>query len=320
MKNQLGLGFTFYFVLFLAISTEFGRAAESSRRVQPPNWSQDVLDAFFEDAREQLVGERPLRDAVDDAELSAAKPTSGEGPLAESELKWSALIEAETLTAEIKRIHIQLSTALRKSASFQGGGNLKCQRDFGLLAVLFGVIDQFDEANINQLGRWRRSAKLMQQRCLRTGQNCKAASAQSYAAAKETHAVLGELLRGQAPADETASQESDEPELVDRALLMQSMELAIKERMKPALANSREFRKRSQLAAEQSQLLAVLAEVIQQEGYEYADDDTYLDEARQLRQAARELADAAREKNYEAARAAAGQVGQSCSRCHEGYR
>ncbi len=315
MKNLPYLGFVIGSLLISAMSTALCHAAESSRRVEPPSWSQDVLDAFFEDAREQLVGVRPQRDAREVAAASAAKPTSGGGQPADATQKWSSLIGAETLTAEIKRVHNQLSTALRKSASFQGGGNLNCQRDFGLLAVLFGVIDQFD-AEV----RWQRSAKLMQQRCFQAGQNCKAASAQSFSAAKETHTVLGELFRGQAPAGNTASQGLDGLGLVDRALLMQSMELVIKERLKPALANSREFRKRSQLAAEQSQLLAVLAEVIQQEGYEYADDDTYLDEARQLRQAAQELAEAARDKNYEDARAAAGKIGQSCSRCHEGYR
>ncbi len=304
-----------FFLSILVLSMPLSHATESARRVQPPRWTQDVLDAFFEDAREQLMGVRPQRDSRDDVEVLVAKPASGGGRPADATRKWSALIEADTLTAEIKRIQNQLATALKKSASFLGGENLACQRDFGLLAVLFSVIDQFDEEV-----RWQRSAKLMQQRCFRAGQNCKAASAQSFSAAKEMHAVLGELFRGQAPAGETASQGADQPELTERALLMQSMEIMIKQGLKPALANSREFRKRSLLASEQAQLLAMLAEVIQQEGYEYADDDTYLNEARQLCKAAQELAQAARDKNYEAARAAAGRVSQSCSRCHEGYR
>jgi len=94
----------------------------------------------------------------------------------------------------------------------------------------------------------------------------------------------------------------------------------VEERLSPAISSVREFRKRAQQATEQAQLLAALSKVIQQAGYDYADDDTYRDEAQQLRDAARELAEAAGEKNYEASRAAAGKVGQSCSRCHEGYR
>ena len=310
MKHNQRFGITIFIFMIYALSMRLCHAAEPPRRVQPPHWSQDVLDAFFEDAREQLVGERPQL-----AEALVAKPASVEGVAADATQKWSELIDAETLTAEIKRVHNQLAPALKKSASFQGGGNLVCRRDFGLLAVLFGVLAEFDSDV-----RWQRSAKLMQQRCFQTGKNCKAASAQSYSAAKETLALLEELLRGQAPSGETTNQGTEGQERTDRALLMQTMELAIKERLKPALANAREFRKRSQLAFEQAQLLAALAEVIQQEGYEYADDDTYLDLARQLRQAAQELADAARDKNYEAARAAAGRMGRSCSNCHEGYR
>ena len=178
------------FLSILALSMSLCHAAELPRWVQPPVWSQDVLDAFFEDAREQLVGERPQHNAV----VTAAVPSTEQEHPADTSQKWSALIDAETLTAEIKRVHNQLTPALKKSASFQGGGNLVCQRDFGLLAVLFGVIDTFD-AEV----RWQRSAKLMKKRCLQASKNSKAVSALSFSGAKETHALLGELLRGQAP-------------------------------------------------------------------------------------------------------------------------
>ena len=298
--------------LLLVSPIQESHAEESPPRARPPEWSQDVLDAFFEDARKHLVGQRP-QPAMQ--AKGTVQPTVAQGQPANAGFRWSELIDGETLTAEIKRINNQLAFPLKKSASFQGGGNLDCRRNFGLLAVLFGVIDQFDKDV-----RWQRSAKLMQQRSLKMSQVCKTSSAQSYAAAKEAHAKLSELLRGQAPTGEVSAAAEGEQTTVEISTLMQSMELAVKERLSPALANTREFRKRSQMAAEQAQLLAALAVVIQQEGYDYADDDTYLDEARQLRLAAGELAEAAQEKNYEAARAAAGRVGQSCSRCHEDYR
>ena len=302
------------FLLFLCFSG-LSIAAESGQRVQPPQWSQDVLDAFFDDAREQLVGTRPLGSDKINRTLVAGPVDDAPGASSNASSAWSALIEADTLTAEVKRISNQLAIALRKSSGFQGGGNLACRRDFGLLSVLFGIIAEFD-----QEVRWQSNATQLQTRCFQAGLNCKVASAQSYAAANEALSVLQDLVRGQPPEENAADQQADGSLLVDRTQIMLSMELLLKERLSPALANSREFRKRSQAAAEQAQLLAALAEVIQQEGYEYADDDTFLDEARQLRESARKLTDAAREKNYEAARAAAGKVSQSCSRCHEGYR
>ncbi len=290
--------------------TTLSIAAEASKRVQPPTWSKDVLDAFFDDARQHLVGDRPTnvaRTHTKDATQSAAEVAS------DGEFKWSQLIDADTLTAEIKRINNQLANSLRRSATFQGGGNLGCRRDFGMLAVLFGVIAEFD-GDV----RWQQSAKWMQQRCLKTSRNCKVASAQTFADANETRTLLEELLRGQAPAGEIDNSADDQ--LADRTLLMQAMELSLKDQLGPTLTSTREFRRRSQQASEQAQVLTVLAEVIQREGYEYSDDDDFLAEAGRLRQAAAELSQAAKDKNYEAARSAAGRVGQSCSNCHEGYR
>jgi len=316
---MIRLEYASFFWFTLAMSMSLGHAAELPRHEPPPHWPQEVRSAFFDDARTQLVGTRPPRGAQEDAEPWTTPPTN-QLPSSEVTQKWSALIDADTLTAEIKRINNHLAVTLKKLASFQGGGNLICQRDFGWLAILFGVLDEFDPTNFHASSRWLRNAKQMQQRCLQTSQNCQVASARSFAAAKATRLVLQELLRGQAPAGRPAIPETDRPGVIEISLLMQSMELVLTERLKPTLANAREFRKRSLLVAEQAQLLAVLAEVIQQAGYEYADDETYQNEARQLRKAAQELAVAAREKNYEAGRSAAGRASQSCSRCHEDYR
>lgn len=287
-------------------------ASDPAKRVQPPvAWSPDVLDAFFDDAREHLVGQRPT------ASLAAPRVVVAQNAPAVQDngvFKWSQVVDAETLTAEIKRINNQLATTLRKSSAFQGGGNLVCRRDFGLLAALFGVVAEFDDEV-----RWQSSAAEMQKRCLQACRNCKTASAQAYAGAKDTHETLVELLRGQGVgAGETASEQ--DTLLAERTLLMQVMELGLQERLSPTLTDKREFRKKTQQAIEQAQVLAVLAKIIQHEGYEYTDDEDYLAEARALRSASSELSRAAKDKNYEAARSAAGQVGQSCSRCHEGYR
>ncbi|MEM8945416.1 MAG: cytochrome c [Planctomycetota bacterium] len=286
-------------------------AVEPAGQVQPPgNWSQDVLDAFFEDARGQLAGTRPTSSSIPLKQL-AAEPKRAVA--ADGQFKWSLLIDADTLTAEIRRLSNQLALSLKRSATFQSGGNLACRRDFGLLAVLFGVVADFDGDM-----RWQRSAAALRQRCLVASRNCKVATAQTYADAKDTHAQLQSLLRGQAPASDNAT--GGEAELVDRTLLMQAMELTFQEKLAPAMASMREFRKRAQAAAEQAQVLAVLATVIREEGYEYYDDEDFLLEAKTLKSAASELSQAASDKDYEAARAAAGRVGQSCSRCHEGYR
>ena len=301
--------------MVLALLTSWNFAAEPPKRSRPPRWSRDVLDAFFENAENQLFGERPTHFLPDNPSRVAATLLPSKQP-ADAEQKWSTLIDAETLTAEIKRINNRLAAPLKNLSAFKAGGNKACRRDFGLLSVLFGVIDQFDEDV-----RWQRSAKQMQSRSFRASQTCQAASAPSYAAAKNAQAVLEELLRGQAPPESDAPNNKDsEQQLIEITQVMQNMEVAMKERLAPTLTNAREFRKRSHLAAEQAQILVMLAKLAQHPKYGYEEEDTYLSEARQLIQASEELSQAAQEKNYEAARKAVGRVSQACSRCHEDYR
>ena len=279
-------------------------------RAKPPTWSQDVLDAFFDDAREQLVGERPQAgtSAVSGHPILPVETFRRDGMI-----RWSDLVDADTLASEIKRLNIALAAGLSKPAQFKGGGNLDCRRDFGLLAVMFGGIADFDKEV-----RWQESATTMQRAMLETSQVCKAASDQSYSAAQNVQLLLADLLRGQTAAPPKLSEKADG--LADRTLLMQRMEQALEKNISLSLANAREFRKKKRDIVHEAQLLALLAQVIRQEGYEFTDDETYLNYSDQLREHSRELRRACDESNYEAARAAAGKVSQSCSECHEGYR
>ena len=157
----------------------------------------------------------------------------------------------------------------------------------------------------------------MRAKCLKAAQNCQAASDQSYASAQQVRLLLEDMIRGQSPR-ETATQEGLPP--ADRAQLMQRMEIGLEEQISPALANTRAFRKESERVVHEGQLLAMLARSIHQEPYEYWDDDSFVEYAGQLQQAAGDLVRATRANDYQSATAAAGVAGQSCSECHEGYR
>ena len=108
--------------------------------------------------------------------------------------------------------------------------------------------------------------------------------------------------------------------VTDRPPLMSRLEKAQQQGIAPGIANAADFKKNSDKILHEAQIVAVLAEVIQREGFEYADDETYLGFAKQMRDQAREVANAVKLKNYDAARKAAGQIDKACSSCHEGYR
>ena len=116
------------------------------------------------------------------------------------------------------------------------------------------------------------------------------------------------------------AEELEPAELVLQTLLMQRMEQAVEESLKPSLADESSFKKATGDIRREAQLLAMLALVIQHPESDYGDDDDFLGMARDLQKASQEMADGVDTEDYNATRAAFGRTTQSCSACHEGYR
>ena len=94
----------------------------------------------------------------------------------------------------------------------------------------------------------------------------------------------------------------------------------MQEGVNPRMSYAATFAKAATDVRHEAQLLALLAEVIAREEYEFWDDDTFVDYSHELGAAAGDLARAADGVNYDAARAAAGRASQACATCHDGYR
>lgn len=283
------------------------------RAARPKSFPPDVQSVFFDDAREQLVGNRPQRGG------SATEHSAGSVAAAESDgdrFVWSQLISGETIADEIKRIANGLRTPLANPGKFRSGGYQQCRAEFSMLAVLFGVAAEFDGEV-----RFQESAAPLRDRFARAAANCQAATDGSYNEARERQLDLEELLRGQRPPDATDAAEAPLwSDLADAPVLMQRMDSALNEKIMPALANDRTFRKDELDVRREAQVLAMLAEVIHREDFTFYDDEDYARFATELRAAAADLEQAAGDRNYDAARAAAGRAGKACTLCHEGYR
>jgi hypothetical protein len=302
-------------LLLVGMTSATAAAAEPPpKRAKPPVWTPDVLDAFFPDAREHLVGERPASPsavAAKDADpVDALHPTSND-PAA---FAWSKLIEGASLEAEVKRIVAALREPLANPAKFKAGGYKQCRAEFSMLAVLFGVIADYD-GDV----RWQEDAPSLRDALARAAMNCKTATDQTFAEATARRAELEDLIRGERLGGKPA--ELDKwSQLAERALLMQRMEQLLQEEIQPALGNPKEFAKRAAEVRPKAELLSVLTDVMQREEYEFWDDAGFQELSGDLRSAAADLTRAAVEMNYDAARAAAGRTSQACSACHEGYR
>jgi hypothetical protein len=282
------------------------------KRAKPPQWTRDVTEAFFDDARKHLVGERPTAETDTASEASSGDAPAPSGPRAR--LTWSRLIDGETLATEVKRIAAGLREPLQNPGKFKSGGHNQCRADFSWLAVIFAVIAEYD-GDV----RWQEDAPALRVSLARAGRNCKAATDQTFAEATDRKAELDDLIRGASIGGEDAELGSWSS-LAERSLLMQRMERGFQDGITAKLSNQSTFQKSAGELRHEAEILAVLADVVVRDEYEYWDDETFMDHASALKQAAVELRQAIDAGSYEAARTAAGRAGQACSACHEGYR
>ena len=291
------------------------RAELPPRRAKPPVWSRDVLDLFFDDAREALQGPRP--------DYSSFRPATSDGHLnnttspveVKTASRWTDLVAAETIETEIKRLAILINSDVTTPGLFKSGGHRKCRQHFSTLAVLFAIVGQYDGEV-----RWKQPAPAFRDLCARAGYNCKAGTDQSFREATQRKQDLTDLIRGDRPEVPKAEPQTDWSQVADRPPLMRRMELAHQGRLTKWLASRDEFSRNRLAIRHEAQLLAVLGEIIRQEGFDYWDDETYNHFALELSQAAKDLSAAVDNTNYAAARDARARATKACSGCHEDYR
>jgi hypothetical protein len=311
-------------IVLLAAQTaisQSGRRPAPPRRALPPTWSSDVRDVFFDDVRTKLVGERPNYSdlGLDQRALatgSAATGTSsGDAGAEQTGFSWSQLITAEVIEDEVKQISRRLSTEIDKPGPFKGGDFKKARTSLSTLAFLFGVTAEYN-AEI----RWKAEAAGLRDRFSRAGFNCKVGTDQSYEQAKARRGELEDLIRGDRPSTTPASTDQAWFKIADRTPLMQRLEAAVDGKISPAIGSAGNFRRQRSTLTHEAQIVAAIAKVIAADGYDYADDEIYLEYAERLQEAARQLGEAAEKRDYQTAREAAGEMNKACSECHEDYR
>ena len=295
-----------------------GRAAPREiRRAKPPAaaWDKTTSKTFHEDAFAELEGERP------NFAVAAARPAAGSGQAggasapAAGGFKWSSLISEETLTDEIKDMKGVLTGVVASQSDFKGGGYDKAREAFSAVALAFGVIATYDQEI-----RWKKDAETARDLFARVGSNCKVGTDQSFNESKLRVGDLESLLDGIAP---TARADREEDfrwsQVAGRPALMTRLESA-DATLAAAVASKSDFDKALDRVLRDAEMVAVIGEVIQRADYEYFDDDTYRGYASEMRDAALRVRDAAKKKDYEAARAGLGALKKSCDSCHGDYR
>lgn len=293
------------------------------RRAAAPKFApEETKNVFFENIFDGRVlnGDRPSN--------FAAKAGGGGGPAAGGAGAsggaaeagptgaWSKLLSAGSIEDEVKAIKLAVDKDVTTPTDFAGKGYKECRRHFSMLAVLFAIINEYD-GDV----RWKNDAASARDVFARTAANAKVGTSQVYNEAKLRKGELEELLGGGGlPNKQAADPKTVWVQVCDRSPLMQRLEQAMEPRLAPWTANPAEFKAKKEEILKEAEIVAMIGEVLAKEGMNDADADDYKMFCETLKKGGRDVADAVKLDNADAARLAVGVISKSCDDCHNVYR
>lgn len=310
-------------MLTVVAQTKGTTKSKSSPRAQPPKLDPTGNGIFFADAlKDGLTGERPAdlgksTPAANNGPQNAGTPAAGTGSGGNaSGTGWASLISGTTLEDEIKALKKQVETNVTTPSDFAGKGYKLARRDFSMLAMLFGIIGDYDGEV-----RFKADATGARDVFARTAANAKVGTVQVFNEAKLRKQELADLLNASSP---FKGKEADKKpvwnQVCDRSPLMQHLEAIYEPRLKQNLANPTSFKQKMDEIVHDAEIVAAIGQVLAAEGMEDADASEYKAFCVNMIKAGKDIGEAVKLKNFDAASTAASLIGKACTECHEGYR
>lgn len=312
LSDQATRGFCVVLVVLASWQNLTARERSPELRAKPPTFSKEEKLVFPENAFLELQGERPQR--VDPRKTKSEQQSNKSSTPRNDSGPWSDWVEADILETEIKRQLQQLSKALQSPARFKSGSYRSAEDAMGIISLMFAVTVEHDEAP-----RWQDIADRLRE-VYATGDDSLDADDASFKRASRGKEDLSDLIRGGRPTLDASKQEIDWSRYASRGAVMRRMKVAQEDRLASWAIDRRELSDNLEEVRHESQMLALLAEaLVQPEAYD-GDDEDYQAYARELRDAANELAIAAEQEDQPAAERAFNQAQKSCLGCHADYR
>ena len=280
------------------------------KRVARPSFQSDGWKGvFFEDVfQNALVGKRP---AVPSANERGSSDTNGDDSAGKT---WSRLISAATLEDEVKSLQQDLSRDLTTVSRFRSD-HTKIQKSFEQLSLMFAVIREYDSEI-----RWKADAAVAQKSFETAAVGARSGDETGFASSKRSLEDLVQLVRGDRfPGKAIPAETLDWSDVVGHSAVMKRLQV-LQDEVKAGSSNEKEFAKQQPKLVHSAELIALMAETVQQAGMDYADDEEYAAYASQMRSAAGSAAKASRNNNYEKLSNGVNAVGQSCADCHGDFR
>ena len=314
MKNTQRL-VILLFVAFMAIVPHI--QADERRAPAPKVDPEKMKGIFFPDINDAFRGDKPTIASVRATASKVAAPSTNTPDATASPAGndiWAGLITPQSLEDEVKRIKLEFDSVVTTPGAFNSGGYIDARLHLTVLASLFAVINQHP-GDV----RWKDQAAAARDLISRTAFNCKAGSTQVYNEAKLRKGDLQDLVAGSGLASKDAEEETDWTMIADRSPLMEYAELLI-EALEDGSRDEGTIKKETDLVKRNSELLALLGEILTQEGMDDADDDDYAKLSRDMAADGKAVTAALGRGDFEAVRLGVSKIRQKCDACHEQYR
>jgi hypothetical protein len=303
------------YVQGISLATITAASVWAGPQAPPPKFDDaQVNGVFFGDAREQLVGTRPVFGVPKATTIipSGSQP-SGTKPAENMSdgNAWSALVSAETLESEIKAQPAAIDAAM-KAADPRKSARMVMTN----LAALFGVIQKYDKDV-----RWKTDAQSLRDEFAKAAVNLKAFTDSQKRQVAKVQTELKDLIQGNPPAA-SPSLEAEAPwsEIADIVPVMHRFDLGQTERLNGWSSSAESVKRNSEAVIREAEVMAMLARIIQDKSYENGTDETYLGFAKSLEKQAVEAVAATKRGDGEAASKAVSQMQKVCNDCHNDYR
>jgi cytochrome c556 len=300
------------------------KAPKTVRRAAPPKFDRPSTNFFADAFKEGLSGERPGNLGQAGTAIVGTTPggntpantaaPAGAGGLAGS--GWAGIISGGTLEDMIKSMKLQVDQGVTTPSDFAGKGYKLARRDFSMLAMTFAIIGEYD-GDV----RWKATAPAARDEFARTAANSKVGTTGVFNEAKKRKEELQDLVGGSNPFEGKGGEaKASWKDVCNRSPLMQHLENVFEPRLKPACSDKGQFTANAEKLLQDAEVFAAISAVLAKEGMEDADASEYTAFCDKMKNAALEIVDAVKSKNFDKASKAATDIGKSCTECHENYR
>ena len=291
-------------------------------RVKRPTIDKKDSDYFDNVFKEALIGDRPApltKEAIAKSK-NAGGPSGGSNETepttpAPGSGTWSQVISAEVIQSELKSLSSSMNQYVTSPGKFKSGGNRDVRQTASMIAVMFGVIAEFD-GDI----KWKKIASGARDSFAQCAQSSTTTSTAAYQQAKTRKEDLQQILNGGPFTPPVKPSEDFEwasvaviPELMKR------LKTSYRDKIKPWVADEKTYKKNFDELMHEAAVLAVISEILKKESMENADNDDYIGFCDSLRAGALSILNSASAKDYSMANKGSGMISQSCDDCHGEY-